>query len=81
MMKSTLFGLSIRGKLVTCQYMLSETRSIALVSFANVPGAVADLQRFSRSRLASVRLRSLVLDGTPRTWLGLKAPPHGWHMI
>jgi hypothetical protein len=28
MMKFMLFGLLIRGKLVTCQYMLSETRSI-----------------------------------------------------
>jgi hypothetical protein len=49
-MKSMLFGLLIRGKLVTCQYMLSETRSrysFALTSFAYT---VADLQSFLRLR-------------------------------
>jgi hypothetical protein len=33
MMKFMLFGLLIRGELVTCQYMLSETRSIITVVF------------------------------------------------
>lgn len=36
MMKSMLFGLSIRGKLVTCQYTLSETRSSAAFPFADL---------------------------------------------
>ena len=57
-MKSMLFGLLISGKLVTCQYMLSETRSpysFALVSFAYT---VTNLQSFLRQRLYfSVRAR------------------------
>ena len=49
MMKSMLFGLSIRGKLVTCQYTLSEIRSSITRISASSSWFLADLRSFSRS--------------------------------
>jgi hypothetical protein len=69
MMKFMLFGLLIRGKLVTCQYMLSEIRSIiTLVSKAFRDCSLTRKRSSSRSHLARImiwfeqRLLTLVAD-------------------
>ena len=59
MMKSMLFGLLISGKLVTCQYMLSEIRSRYSFASANFACIVADLQCFLRSGFPSMCRRGL----------------------
>ena len=60
MMKFTLFGLLPRGKLVTCQYMLSETRRSVFPLCTVLLMLVANLQ--------SLPSQKLLRDGSGSAW-------------
>lgn len=74
MMKFMLFGLLTRGELVTCQYMLSETRSNITVVFHTFKRALTDSQRFSRLRVRLTVVQSGVEERLMTLMAGTYAP-------